>query len=69
MDYPTRKFPVVDKGHTQEIEWPYRTGASLVVRIPFTKQAVVLGRWTGSKDEEQALSEAIGVRELGEYVG
>lgn len=69
MTYPTRKFPVVDTGgDTQEIEWPYRTGKSVVLRVPFTRAALVVGKWTGKRDEQQALTEAIGVRELGEYV-
>lgn len=68
MDYPTKKFPLIDRGHTQEIEWPYRSGSSFVLRAPLTKRALVIGRWTGEVDEEQALIEAIGVRELGEYV-
>lgn len=68
MEYPTRAFPIIDRGSTQEIEWPYRTGRSVVIRVPFTRQAMVVGKWTGEKDEELALSEAIGVRELGAYV-
>ena len=64
MSYPSRKFPVVDKGNTQEIEYPFRVGQSVVLRVPFTKQAVVLGRWVSSKPETDALTSAIGARQL-----
>ena len=28
MRYPTKSFPLFEKGATQEIEWPFRTGAN-----------------------------------------
>lgn len=68
MDYPSRKFPIIDKGNTQEIEWPYRVGNALVFRVPFTTKAFVLGHWVSRKDEEDALTSAIGAREVGPYV-
>lgn len=68
MKYPTKKFPFIDKGNTQEIEWPYRTGDSLVMRFPWSRSSVVLGKWNGKKNETDALTQAIGVRELGVYV-
>lgn len=68
MTYPTRKFPLVDVGHTQEIEWPYRSGRALVFRIPLSTQAFVVGLWGESRDEERALAEAIGAREVGPHV-
>lgn len=65
MKYPSRKFPIIDRGNTAEIEAPYRYGQSLVVRMPLSSKAVVVGRWTGvSADEDAALRHAIGWREL-----
>ena len=64
MEYPTKKFPVIDRGHTQEIEYPFRAGSGLVFRIPFTRRAVVVGRWTSETPEEEALTGAIGARKL-----
>jgi hypothetical protein len=68
MKYPSRKFPLTERGHTQEIESPYREGQGRVVRFPFSRQAVVMGRWQTSREEDAALTDAIGMRELGEYV-
>lgn len=68
MQYPTRKFPLTEPGSTQEIEPPYRKGQGRVFRIPLSTTAVVIGRWMDHKDEQDALEDAIGMRELGEYV-
>ena len=54
---------VMVKGWTQEIDEPYRTSKPLIVRLPFYK-ALVFGRWTGRKTEEQALNDALGRRDL-----
>lgn len=67
MQYPTRKFPLVDRGITQEIEHPFRVAASWVVRVPFTRRAFVLGRWGPTQSESVALSRAIKAREMGRY--
>ena len=56
-----KKFAV--KGWTQEIEPPYRTSKPLIVRLPAYK-ALVLGRWTGAKSEEEALNDVLGRRDL-----
>lgn len=69
MRYPTRKFPIVDRGHTQEIEWPFRTGDSWVVRVPATTAAMVVGKWVGSLDEQEALESALSARWVGDHVG
>ena len=58
-----RKF--VTKGWTQEIEEPYRTSNPTIIRLPFYK-ALVFGRWTGTKPEEEALNDALGRRDLTE---
>jgi len=62
MTYPTRAFPFMEIGTTQEIEWPYREGASYVFRIPLTRHAWVIGKWTGLVDENVALTHALGAR-------
>ena len=68
MEYPTNKFPIIDKGHTQEIDWPFRMGKAAVLRLPFTRRALVIGVWTGRQDEHAALSSAIGARSI-DHVG
>jgi hypothetical protein len=68
MKYPSRKFPITEPGSTQEIESPYRIGYGRVFRIPLTRSAVVVGRWKESREEQDALTGAIGMRELGTYV-
>lgn len=68
MKYPSRKFPLTEAGHTHEIESPYRVGRGRVFRIPLTTAAVVVGRWGKAQDEDDALTSAIGMRELGSYV-
>lgn len=64
MDYPSRDFPLIERGNTQEIDPPYRVGVSLVARIPGTRKAIVLGKWVNKKDEDTALSDAIGARRM-----
>lgn len=51
-------------GYTQEISEPFRTtDNALIIRLPFHK-ALVIGKWTGVLDEEQALEKAIQGRVL-----
>ena len=63
------KFPyewgskVVVRGWTQEIEEPFRTSKPFILRLPKFK-ALVCGRWTGTKNEEEALSVALETREV-----
>jgi hypothetical protein len=63
------KFPyewgskIVVRGWTQEIEEPFRTSKPFILRLPKFK-ALVCGRWTGVKDEEEALSVALETREV-----
>ena len=63
------KFPydwgnkVAVRGWTQEIEEPFRTAKPFILRLPNYK-ALVCGRWTGSKTEEEALSGALETREV-----
>jgi hypothetical protein len=51
------------RGWTQEIEEPFRTATPFIVRLPFYK-ALVFGKWTGMKSEEEALNGALGRRDL-----
>lgn len=51
--------PLVHRTTTQEIERPYRHGTSLVVRLPFTKIALVLGKWISERGEVEALLTAM----------
>ena len=51
------------RGWTQEIEEPFRTATPLLVRLPKYK-ALAFGKWTGSNTEEEALTSALGTREV-----
>ena len=55
MAYPGRKFPLCEKGDTQETSYPYRRATSVVLRLPLTRYALVVGRWGQPQDEEEAL--------------
>ncbi len=63
------KFPYewdgkfVVRGWTQEIDEPFRTSEPLIFRLPNYK-ALVMGRWTGAKDEEDALNSALERRDV-----
>jgi hypothetical protein len=56
-------FKFFVRGWTQEIEYPFRTSTPFIVRLPQYK-ALVFGKWTGTKNEEEALTMAIGKREV-----
>jgi hypothetical protein len=51
------------KGDTQEIEPPFRYAKPVMIRMPFNT-ALVIGKWLGVRDEEEALSVAIQERVL-----
>ena len=53
---------IVVRGWTQEIESPFRTSNPVIVRLPKYK-ALVFGRWSGMKSEEEALSGALAARD------
>ena len=57
------KNKVFVRGWTQEIEPPFRTSKPFIVRLPFYK-ALVLGRWSGIKNEEEALNQALSRRDV-----
>jgi len=54
---------LVVRGNTQEIEPPYRTSKPLMIRLPFYR-VLVIGKWDGKLDEEEALSTALEMRVL-----
>lgn len=54
---------VIVRGWTQEIEEPYRTSNPFLVRLPKYK-ALAFGKWTGTKNEEEALNLALNTREV-----
>ncbi len=56
-------FKFFVRGWTQEIEYPFRTSTPFKVRLPQYK-ALVFGKWTGTKNEEEALTMALGKREV-----
>lgn len=60
LRYAHRGWPWIERGNTQEIEWPYRKARwSVVVRFPFTLSALVIGRWGDPRPEEEALLDAV----------
>ena len=60
MTYPSADFPLVDRGTSQEIDYPFRTASSWVVRLPATRKAVVIGKWgPPATDPDEALEHAL----------
>ena len=41
--YHRKLLPIVEIGHTQETEIPFRSGKCLVFRVPFTKPGYYIG--------------------------
>jgi hypothetical protein len=68
--YHRRILPIVEKGWTQETNYPYRKSKiCLVLRVPFTHPGFVLGVWHKAADvyEDEAdamLAAAIGLRDM-----
>ena len=59
----TTEAPLFDRVSTHEIDPPYRYGDSRALRIPFTRQGLVWGRWMGEHpDEDTALMTAMSGR-------
>jgi hypothetical protein len=56
-------WKVIVRGDTQEINEPYRTSKPFMIRLPFYR-VLVIGKWIGELDEEQALNTAIHRRDL-----
>ena len=68
--YHRRALPIIEKGWTQETNYPYRKSKiCLVFRVPFTHPGFVLGVWNRAEDvyEDEAdamLAAAIGLRDM-----
>jgi hypothetical protein len=54
--------PLFDTETSQEIEHPFRYGECVVLRVPFSRMAFVLGVWKDEKREVDALLSAMGGR-------
>ena len=59
FSYPRREFPIVDRGNTQEVTWPFRVSRPLVVRLPHSRHGFVVGWWGQELPEEVAVERAV----------
>jgi len=59
ITYAHRGWPWIERGDTQEIEYPYRKSRSLVLRLPFTRTGLVVGKWGPPRPEMEALLDAV----------
>jgi hypothetical protein len=55
--YHRRFLPVVEVGHTQETELPFRRGRCLVVRAPFTKPGFYFGVLSKTVEDPHLLTD------------
>jgi hypothetical protein len=67
--YHRNLLPVVEKGWTQETQYPYRKSrVCFVLRVPFTKPGFVLGTWVPvegyvfEEDADDMLAKALNLR-------
>ena len=67
INYLNPRGPLAETGWSQETEYPYRAGKCIVFRIPRTKYGLAVGWWGEERDEAVALTDAIGLREIGDY--
>jgi hypothetical protein len=70
--YHKRLLPIVEKGWTQETDFPYRKSKfCFVFRLPFTTPGFVLGLWNKNteivfeEDADLLLSNALKARSMG----
>jgi len=70
--YHRKPLPIIEKGWTQETEYPYRKSKFCIVfRAPFTHPGFVLGLWNKAdryifeEDADELLAAAIGLRDMG----
>ena len=59
MVYPVKPPVLLERSETQEIDGKFRFGHGVSIRLPFTRLSIVIGRWTKSFTESQALTNAI----------
>lgn len=52
LKYPRRNVPLTERGETQESGYPWRIGQCRVFRLPFSKHAIAIGKWTGFQPRE-----------------
>jgi len=57
--YPIKPPVLWERAETQEIAEPFRFGIGISLRLPLTRLALVMGRWTAQYEEGQALTNAI----------
>jgi hypothetical protein len=59
FSYPSTDFPLIDRGKTQEVTWPYRVSRPLVFRLPKLRHGFVLGWWGPRLPEDVAMDRAL----------
>lgn len=64
LEYPVKPKVLWERAETQEIDEPFRFGSGWAIRMPFTRKAVVIGKWQSSYTESEALTYAIRGRSL-----
>lgn len=62
--YPVKPPVLFERAETQEIDGKYREGSGMAFRFPFTRLALVVGRWIKEHDERVALTRAINGRAM-----
>jgi hypothetical protein len=65
LTYPSKPKVIWEKAETQEIDEPFRFGSGWAIRAPFTRKALVIGKWKKSYSESEALTYAIRGRSMG----
>lgn len=64
--YPVKPPVLWERAETQEIDELFRAGSGFAIRLPFTRLALVIGKWVGRYNESEALTAAIKGRALPE---
>ena len=52
ITYPPRRNPLFEGGVAQEEDFPWREGPCRIVRAPFSRKALAVGKWTGEQPHE-----------------
>lgn len=55
MRYPAGQWPIVDLGSSHEVDEPWRLGRCLVLRLPLSRVAAVIGWWGKPRTYEELL--------------
>ena len=65
ITYPVKPKELYEKAESQEIDFPFRHGKGIALRLPFSRKGLVIGKWrkTGFTEGE-ALTYAINGRSL-----